>query len=381
MLRESTMNILFNNIGKTTNYLQHIELLYSDYNLFRKKHFSNQCLSILSPIYPDSKLFLTHSATGALEMIALLMDIEKGDEIIIPSFTFVSSANAFVSRGATPVFADIEPETLNIDLDLVEGLITTQTKAIVAVHYAGHACNLNRLKAICEKHQLFLVEDAAMAFGNTFEGKPLGTIGDFGVISFDITKQISAVQGGLLLVNNPKFRKRAGHIYHIGTNREDFMEGNAPYYEWVDVGSKFQMNEMNAVALYDQLIRYEEILIHRNRISRHYYRELQPLERKGKLILIAEKYIAENYHEFYLLLKNKKEREQLASYLSQNGIEAMFHYIPLHQTLKGHSFSPGKLTNASAISDQLLRLPLHTEMGNEVVEYICNTIKSYWDEK
>ena len=185
MLRESIMNILFNNIGKTTNYLQHIELLYSDYNLFRKKHFSNLCLAVLKPIYPDSKLLLTHSATGALEMIALLMGIEKGDEVIIPSFTFVSSANAFVSRGATPVFADIEPETLNIDLDLVENLITPKTKAIVAVHYAGHACDLNRLKAICAKQQLFLVEDAAMAFGNTFEGQPLGTIGDFGVIRGD----------------------------------------------------------------------------------------------------------------------------------------------------------------------------------------------------
>lgn len=380
MLRESPMNILFNNIGKTTNYLQHIELLYSDYNLFRKKHFSNLCLSILRPIYPDSKLFLTHSATGALEMIALLMDIQKGDEVIIPSFTFVSSANAFVSRGATPVFADIEPETLNIDLDVVENLITPKTKAIVAVHYAGHACDLNRLKAICEKHNLFLVEDAAMAFGNTFEGKPLGTIGDFGVISFDITKQISAVQGGLLLVNNPEFRKRAGHIYHIGTNREDFMEGNAPYYEWVDVGSKFQMNEMNAVSLYDQLVRYEEILKHRNRISRHYHRKLQPLEQEGKFVLITKKHIPENYHEFYLLLNSKEEREQFASYLLQNGIEAMFHYISLHQTKKGRSFSSDTLPNASGISDRLLRLPLHTEMGDEATEYICNIIKSYWHE-
>ncbi len=374
------MNILFNNIGKTTNYLQHIELLYSDYNLFRKKHFSNLCLAVLKPIYPDSKLLLTHSATGALEMIALLMGIEKGDEVIIPSFTFVSSANAFVSRGATPVFADIEPETLNIDLDLVENLITPKTKAIVAVHYAGHACDLNRLKAICAKHQLFLVEDAAMAFGNTFEGQPLGTIGDFGVISFDITKQISAVQGGLLLVNNPKFSKRAGHIYHIGTNREDFMEGNAPYYEWVDVGSKFQMNEMNAVSLYDQLTRYKEILTHRNQISMHYYRELQPLEQAGKFVLINEKHIADNYHEFYLLLNNKQEREQLSSYLLQNGIEAMFHYIPLHQTVKGRSFSSDRLANASDISGKLLRLPLHTEMGSVAVEYICNTIKSYWHE-
>jgi dTDP-4-amino-4,6-dideoxygalactose transaminase len=269
------MKVLFNNIGKTTNYIQNIELLYSDYNLFRKKHFSNLNLEILQKIYPSSKLFLTHSATGALEMIALLMNIQKGDEVILPSFTFVSSANAFVSRGATPVFVDIETETLNLDLELVEKAITPKTRAIIAVHYAGHSCDLNRLKSICEKHNLFLVEDAAMAFGNTYDGKPLGTIGDFGVISFDITKQISAVQGGLLLVNNQDFRKRAGYIYHIGTNREDFMEGNIPYYEWVDVGSKFQMNEMNAVSLYDQLIHFEEILTHRNKLSKQYYEQLK----------------------------------------------------------------------------------------------------------
>src|SRR5690606_27406721 len=157
------MKILFNNIGKTTNYIENIELLYSDYNLFRQKHFSNRCLSILKEIYPSSKLFLTHSATGGLEMIALLMNIEKGDEVIMPSFTFVSTANAFASRGATPVFIDIEKESLNLDLDLVEQAITPKTKAIVAVHYAGHACDLNRLKRICEKHNLFLIEDAAMA--------------------------------------------------------------------------------------------------------------------------------------------------------------------------------------------------------------------------
>lgn len=380
MLRESIMNILFNNIGKTTNYLQHIELLYSDYNLFRKKHFSNLCLAVLKPIYPDSKLLLTHSATGALEMIALLMGIEKGDEVIIPSFTFVSSANAFVSRGATPVFADIEPETLNIDLDLVENLITPKTKAIVAVHYAGHACDLNRLKAICAKHQLFLVEDAAMAFGNTFEGQPLGTIGDFGVISFDITKQISAVQGGLLLVNNPKFSKRAGHIYHIGTNREDFMEGNAPYYEWVDVGSKFQMNEMNAVSLYDQLTRYKEILHHRNELSKAYFLQLSSLEHANKIKLLPQQLLEENFHEFYLLLENKAEREKLSTCLHQKGIETMFHYIPLHNSRMGLSFNTPFISHAITISDCLLRLPLHTEMSEEDVKFISETIKTYYDE-
>lgn len=372
------MKILFNNIGKTTNYIQNIELLYSDYNLFRKKHFSNLNLEILQTVYPSSKLFLTHSATGALEMIALLIGIQKGDEVILPSFTFVSSANAFVSRGATPVFVDIETETLNLDLDLVEQAITAKTKAIVAVHYAGHSCDLNRLKAICEKYNLYLIEDAAMAFGNTFEGKPLGTIGDFGVISFDITKQISAVQGGLLLVNNTDFQRRAGHIYHIGTNREDFMEGNAPYYEWVDVGSKFQMNEMNAVALHDQLIRYTSILAHRNKLSKLYYEQLKALEESGKLKLMSFRYLDDNYHEFYILLESKEVRKNLSNHLYQMGIEAMFHYISLHMSTMGMSFKTTDLFNSSMVSDCMLRLPLHTEMGEKEVAYITDTIKSYF---
>lgn len=374
------MRILFNNIGKTTNYLQNIELLYSDYNLFRKKHFSGLCTNVLQNIYPHSKLFLTHSATGALEEIALLMNIQKGDEVILPSFTFVSSANAFVSRGAKPVFVDIEETTLNIDLDMVEKAITPKTKAIIAVHYAGHPCNLNRLKEICTRHNLFLVEDAAMAFGNTYEGKPLGSIGDFGVISFDITKQISAVQGGLLLVNNPDFQKRAGHIYHIGTNREDFLEGNAPYYEWVDVGSKFQMNEMNAVALYDQLIRYEDIISHRQKLSGLYYEQLLSLEKEGQLKLITPELLDENFHEFYILLNGKTERKNLSSYLLEQGIETMFHYIPLHNSKMGNSFGDVSLTKAIQISDCLLRLPLHTEMGNQEVVYITDKIKSFWNE-
>lgn len=381
MLRESIMKILFNNIGKTTNYIQNIELLYSDYNLFRQKHFSNRCLSILKEIYPSSKLFLTHSATGGLEMIALLMNIQPGDEIIMPSFTFVSTANAFVSHGATPVFVDIDRSNLNLDLDLVEQAITSKTKAIVAVHYAGHACDLNRLKRICEKHKLFLIEDAAMAFGNQFEGQPLGTIGDFGVISFDITKQISAVQGGLLLVNNSVFHKRAGHLYHIGTNREDFMEGNTPYYEWVDVGSKFQMNEMNAVALYDQLIRYEEILSYRNKISKLYYSKLVELEKTGSIKLMPIEQLETNYHEFYILLKSKRERETLSNHLMQQGIETMFHYIPLHNSTMGRKFGSRNIENAVHISDCLLRLPLHSELNEEAIERIVHSTLTYYHAK
>lgn len=373
------MKILFNNIGKSANYLNYVEQLYADYSLFRTKYFSNLCLDILNPIYLESNLFLTHSATGALEAIALLLDIQQGDEVILPSFTFVSSANAFVSHGAVPVFVDIERDTLNLDLDQVERAITPNTKAVIAVHYAGHACDLIRLKAICDRHKIYLIEDAAMAFGNTLEGKPLGSIGDFGVISFDITKQISAVQGGLLLVNNPAFAQRANHIYHIGTNRADFLEGNAPYYEWVDVGSKFQMNELNAVALYDQLTSYESILAHRKALSEYYYEALKSLVDVRKFRMIHSTQLGQNYHEFYLILKDEVERKKLTAHFAEHGIEAMFHYIPLHNSMKGIQYHAIELPISVEISACLLRLPLHVKMRMEEVNYVVGAIQKYFN--
>ncbi|MCO5260563.1 MAG: dTDP-4-amino-4,6-dideoxygalactose transaminase [Crocinitomicaceae bacterium] len=375
------MKVLFNNIGKSTNYLKNIELLHSNYNFFRKKHFSNLCISQLQKTLPDSKLFLTHSATGGLEIIAELIKIEKGDEVIMPSFTFVSTANAFVTKGAIPVFVDIEKERLNIDLNLIENLITPKTKAIVAVHYAGHPCDLNKIKALCKKHHLYLIEDAAMAYGNKYEGKQLGSIGDFGVISFDITKQISAVQGGLLIINNPDFIRRAGYLYHIGTNREDFIDGSVPYYEWVDVGSKYQMNELSAAVLYDQLLRSEEILAHRNILSKLYHYYLKPLELQGKIQLMSDDLIETNYHEFYILLKNQVERDQLSTFLLAQGVETMFHYIPLHNSSKGSDFGLKDLPNTIAISESLLRLPMHTELGENHVQYIVEKIITFFEKE
>ena len=371
--------ILFNSICKSTNYLTYTEELYADYDLFRKKHFSNQCLELLQVQFPKSKLFLTHSATGGLEMIAHLMNVQKGDEIIMPSFTFIATANAFVSRGATPVFVDIDPNTLNLDLNLIESSISSKTKAIVMVHYGGHASDMNRLKAICEKHKIYLVEDAAMAFGNNFEGLPLGTIGDFGVISFDITKQISAIQGGLLLVNNVAFQERADKIYHLGTNRSEFMAGNVPYYEWVDVGSKYQMNELNALALFDQLSSQEDILKHRNQISKWYYDLLNPLAEKGFFRLMSKKHLDENIHEFYLILDDEKQRVALVKQLNEHGIEAMFHYIPLHNSSFGKEKSKFlELPVTESISAALLRLPLHGNLTSDSVNYICEKIKNFY---
>lgn len=371
------MKIKFNDVFKSTDYLNFVSDLFSDYNHFRSKKYSKLALSILQKRFESSSLWLTHSATGALEMIAKAIDIQKGDEIIMPSFTFVSTANAFVSHGATPVFVDIEPETLNLNLQLVEKAISPKTRAIVAVHYAGHSCDLNELLTICKKHNILLIEDAAMAFGNTFKGQPLGTIGDFGVISFDITKQISAIQGGLLICNQTKYAQKLDHIYHIGTDRTQFMDKGKPYYEWVDVGSKYQLNELNAVALYDQLLHEEEILRKRKEISAIYWNELNEL-RQHNVQLISEDRIQSNIHLFYLILNSNSEQEDFINYLNEREIESLFHYIPLHSSEMGKKFNPDNLPVTEEISSRLVRLPLHINLSVEDLQHICSTVKNYW---
>ena len=372
--------ILFNDIHKSDAYIKNLQHLLSDYDLFRKKHFSNLCLEKLKHYYPQSKLFLTHSATGALEMIALLLNIKPGDEVIMPSFTFVSTASAFVNQGATPVFVDINPNTLNIDEKLIEKAITLKTKAIIAMHYAGHSCNMEKLREIADKHSLFLIEDAAMGFGCKYENKFLGSIADFGVVSFDITKHINAIQGGLLLINKKEHRDRANNIYHNGTNRSEFEKGETPYYEWVDYGSKFQMNELNAAVLFEQLQQSNNIIGKRKQLSKIYYEDLKDLENKGKLKLIPEKFIAENIHAFYIILNSTEERTALSKKLKDDKIDAVFHYMPLHLSPMGKAFSRyigGE--NTASISERLLRLPLHAELEHKDIKFIVQSIKNHLD--
>jgi dTDP-4-amino-4,6-dideoxygalactose transaminase len=373
--------ILFNDLYNAQGYIRNLKYLFHDYQSFRQKYFSNLCLEELKKKYPDASLFLTHSATGALEMTAILMDIQSGDEVIMPSFTFVSTANAFVSKGAVPVFVDINAETLNIDEKLVEQAVTAKTKAIVAMHYAGHACNMQKLRDIADRHNLFLVEDAAMGFGCKYEKKFLGSMSDFGVVSFDITKHINAIQGGLLIVNNEKFRDRANNIYHIGTNRSEFERGEVPYYEWVDCGSKFQMNELNAAVLHEQLMQSDKIFKHRKNLSVLYYKELKPLEQKGLLRLMPEYLVAENVHEFYVMLNSTEERDRLSLFLEENSVEALFHYIPLHLSPMGQKvgrFVGGK--NTEQISACLLRLPFHGGLDKNDVVRVCKLVKAFLKE-
>lgn len=289
--------ILHNTLFKSKKYSDNLNVIIENYDLIRTKKFSNASLQLIQKLYINSDLFLTHSATGALEMIAILLDIKEGDEIILPSFTFVASIVPFVSRGAKPIFIDINPNDFNINENLIEKHITTKTKAILGMHYGGHSCNNDFINKLCKKHNIFYIEDAAMSFGLKDDNKYLGSFGDFAVISFDVTKHVSAIQGGLLIINNKKFTKRANKIYYIGTNRTEFFSGKVPYFEWVDIGSKFQMTETNASILYEQLIHYKEIIEKRIDVSKLYYSKLKNLSEKRYFKIISKEKVETNAHK------------------------------------------------------------------------------------
>jgi dTDP-4-amino-4,6-dideoxygalactose transaminase len=371
--------IKFNSLYSSSNYTKNLEKLFANYDLFRQKHFSNLCIELLQEDYPKSSILLTHSATAALEMIALALDIQAGDEIILPSYTFVSTANAFALRGAKLIFVDIETETLGIDPDLIEELISEKTKAIVAVHYGGQACQINRLKDIAQRNRIILIEDAAMTFGSSHDNQALGTFGDFGVVSFDITKHVSATQGGLLLINNQNYSEKLHQIYHLGTNRKAFEEKNVPYYEWVATGSKYQMPETNACILLAQLNQKEQLLSQLSILSETYFKALAPLVER-KFLKAMGPYRQPNYHEVFIICHSKDERKELADYLKDSEIEAFFHYIPLHNSQFGYQYVfYGTNDRTTQISNTLLRLPLHQNMTKEDVLYVSNQVEKFYN--
>lgn len=368
--------IKFNTIGKTRNYLKHLEHLFADYTSLRNKVFSTTCLEKLQSVFPESNLFLTHSATGALEMIAQVISIQPGDEVIMPSFTFVSTANAFVNFGAVPVFVDIDPHTLTIDVDQVEQRLSSKTRAVVAMHYLGHSCDMERLQTLCRDKNILLIEDAATGFGSEYRGHALGSLGDFGVISFDSTKHISAIQGGLLIVNNKSYSTRLERIYHIGTNRTEFEQDQVSHYDWVDKGSKYQMNELNAALLLDQLEQKEEILAYRKKISSLYNRLLRPLENQGAFQLMPVEMVQLNIHGFYLLFKDESMRQRYQSILSNDNIESFTHYRALHLSPMGQRFSGSTACPVSEhVANCILRLPLHNSLSEEDIASVCKIIE------
>ena len=330
------------------------------------------------------KVFLTPSCTAALEMTAILIDIKEGDEVIMPSYTFVSTANAFVMRGAKIVFVDIRPDTMNIDENRIEEAITKKTKAIVVVHYTGVACEMDKIMDIANKYGLFVVEDAAQAMMSSYKGRVLGTIGDFGTYSFHETKNYtSGGEGGLLIVNNERFIERAEIIREKGTNRSKFFRGMVDKYSWVDVGSSYLMNDISAAYLFAQLEKAEDININRLNIWRTYYFALKPLASKG-LITIPNipDYARHNGHMFYIKLKDVNQRENFIDYMKNKDINVVFHYLPLHSSIAGEKFGVfrGLDKYTTKESKRVVRLPIYYKMDNDDISRIIYAIYDYFNE-
>lgn len=327
--------------------------------------FTKKCHAFFEQKYNFKKCLLTTSCTDALEMAALLIDIQPGDEVIMPSYTFVSTANAFVLRGAKIVFADSGAENPNMDVTQIESLITTRTKAIVPVHYAGIACDMDAIMELAKKHNLFVVEDAAQAIDSYYKGKPLGSIGHLAAFSFHETKNIISGEGGMLAINDERFVKRAEIIREKGTNRSSFFRGEVDKYGWVDVGSSFLPSETIAAFLYAQIENLDAIQEKRKQIWNTYYQQLQPLQQAGKLQTphIPE-YATNNAHMFYVVCKNLDERSALIEHLKQEEIQAVFHYLSLHQSPFYEKKHDGRIMHqTNRYTDCLLRLPMYFSLS------------------
>ena len=325
------------------------------------------------------KALLTTSCTHALEMAALLLDIKDGDEVIMPSYTFVSTANAFALRGAKIVFVDIRPDTMNIDETKIEAAITNKTKAIVPVHYAGIACEMDTIMDIATRHNLFVVEDAAQAIMSSYKGKALGTIGHLGAYSFHETKNItSAGEGGLLIINDERFKDRAEIIREKGTNRSLFFRGLVDKYSWVDIGSSYLMNDISAAFLWGQLEKIEEIQKNRLNSWNSYYKELENNE--FLQLPNISKNCTNNAHMFYIKVRDLEERQKLIHFLRENNVESVFHYVPLHSSVAGKKFGyfHQKDEFTTKESEKIIRLPLYYGLTKNDIETICNKIKDFF---
>ncbi len=378
------MNIPFNKPFVVGKELYYIAQAVMQNHLSGDGPFTRRCHEWLEEQLKCKLALLTHSCTGALEMAAILCNIQPGDEIIMPSFTFVSTANAFVLRGGVPVFVDIRPDTLNIDEQLIESAITPRTKAIVPVHYAGVACSMDKIMKIAEKYDIVVVEDTAQALLSTYKGRYLGTIGHLGCLSFHETKNIISGEGGALLINDTRFIERAEIIREKGTNRNKFFRGEVDKYTWVDIGSSFLPSELIGAFLCAQLEQADKIVASRCRTYLRYYELLLPLEEKGfiKLPTINNDCVS-NGHIFYIIANSLEERTRLIHFLKENNVTSVFHYVPLHSSPAGIRYgragSDVKVTND--ISDKLLRLALYYEMGDKDVQEVAYIIDTFYESK
>ena len=369
--------IPFNQPYSTGKEIDYAAETQRNYHLSGDGPFTKRCHRWIEEQTGCAKALLTHSCTSALDMAALLLDIKSGDEVIVPSYTFVSTANAFVLRGAVPVFVDIREDTLNLDERLIEEAITTRTRAIVPVHYAGVSCEMDAIAAIARRHNLRIVEDAAQGIMAGYKNRALGAIGDLGTFSFHETKNISSGEGGSLLVRDAELAQRAEIIREKGTDRGRFFRGEVDKYTWQDIGSSFLPNEMTAAFLWAQLEQAQRITSERLAIWRRYHDLLEPLEQRGLLrrpIVPAD--CQHNGHMYYILLAPEIDRQQVLGGLKQNGIGSVFHYVPLHSSPAGTRYgrAHGDLALTTSLSQRLVRLPMWFGLSETQQQRVCDVL-------
>lgn len=361
-------NIPFNKPFMTGRELWYISQAHANGHLSGDGPYTKKCHAWLEQRTGTRRALLTHSCTAALEMAALLADLQAGDEVIMPSYTFVSTANAFVMRGAVPVFVDIRADTLNLDETKIEAAITPRTKVILPVHYAGVACEMDTIMEIAQRHKLIVIEDAAQGIMSTYKGRALGTIGHMGAYSFHETKNIIAGEGGALLVNDPALAERAEIIREKGTNRSQFFRGQVDKYTWVDIGSSYLPGEVIAAFLWAQMEEADTITARRLALWDGYHAALAPFEAERKLRRpMLPEHCRHNAHMYYILLDSLEQRTAVITSLKSKGISAVFHYVPLHSAPYGltHSRHHGDMRQTDHLSDRLLRLPLWVGLENQ----------------
>lgn len=365
------------------NEIDYVRQAVDDGHISGDGAFTRKCQSFLETRFSAHQLLLTTSCTSALEMAAFLCNLTKGDEIILPSYTFVSTANAFLMRGAKLVFVDVTPDTMNIDESLIEGVITQHTKAIVPVHYAGISCDMDSIMDIARKKDLLVIEDAAQGVNAKYKGSYLGTIGDLGTYSFHETKNYICGEGGALVINDDEYSDRSEILREKGTNRSKFFRGEIDKYTWVDEGSSYVPSDILAAFLYAQLEHMDIITDKRRKLYNLYYELLRPLEENGIISLpVIPDYCESNYHMFYVVLESNDIRKSLIDHMKNEGISAVFHYVPLHTSPMGRSmgYTSGTLPVTENMSERLLRLPFYYELKESDVRQVVASIFDFFSQ-
>ncbi|MDD4028725.1 MAG: dTDP-4-amino-4,6-dideoxygalactose transaminase [Caldisericia bacterium] len=376
------MNIPFNKPCITGKEKKYIEVVFQNQKFSGDGPFNKKCCQWIEDRYQCKKAFLTPSGTHALEMASLILQLKPGDEVVLPSYTFTSTANAFALWGVRLVFVDIRPDTMNINEQCIESAITDKTKAIVVVHYAGVSCHMDEIIRIGDKYNIPIIEDAAQGVGSSYNGNYVGTVGSIGCFSFHETKNYSCGEGGAILLNNPILIEKAEIIREKGTNREKFFRGEVDKYTWIDLGSSYLLNEMSAAYLFGQFMEEKTILTDRMNSWNLYYSQLMLLQEKGFLTLPSvPKECRHNAHMFYVKTKDENTRNSLMDYLKKQGIHSVFHYIPLHSSPAGKKYGRfhGQDHFTSKESSRLLRLPMFYGLTKTEILYICSHIKMFFN--